>query len=134
MKYFVVNVSGFETYDPEWFFADDSWSNDDFKNALSESVEEALPKLLKGEGYICGHDVQEKIVPILEKRELKRLKPDLEVSLMGECIYRANESEFCNERPDVFSDDVWDKILKHNKMVDRKLYEDDSSFDAETED
>ena len=134
MKYFVVNVSGYEEYSPEWFSTDyDYWTNENFEAAVRCAVEEALPKLLEIQGYICGHEVLDAIVPLLQENGLKRLKPNLEISLKGECIYRDSECKYNDERPEVFSDNVWSEVLKHNAEVTQGLYDDDE-LDSETED
>jgi hypothetical protein len=116
--YYVLNVAGYETYYPIWFYVENC-SKTKYQRIVREAVNEVLPELLKDDGYIDGLDIMNLIIPILEREGLTKLNPDFEVSLNGECLYRRGKYQ----KPKVIPRDAWKQIVEHNEEVDKKLYE-----------
>ena len=113
MSYYVVNVSGYETYEPIWFESD--CSKIQFKKVVRECSEVALNKLMRKrrKDQIGGHDVLEVLVPLLEEKGFKKIVPDLEISLNGECYY----SKGCYEKPAIFSRKMWKQVVEFNQKI-----------------
>ena len=121
-KYYLISVTGFECYEPRYFRCD--CSKDEFKKAVAESMDEAIPSLMKRDGWITGHELLDKLVPIMVKKGFWYAKPDFEVDIKGECIYakREDNSEINDrERPEFISDESWNKIIEHNEKFREKL-------------
>jgi len=120
-KHYVISVTGYEDYRPVWFM-DSGEDEKDFEETVQAAMAAVLPELisLDNHGYICGYDLQDAIVPEIEKNGFIVVKPEVEIDLRGECLYR--EGEF--KKPDLMSNEDWHKILNHNDEIDKEVYED----------
>lgn len=67
---------------------------------------------------INGRDLQQDIIPLLESKGFKVVKPDIEISLSGECFYQ-KEDEPYNVPEAIFEED-WKKIIEHNEKRDEE--------------
>jgi len=116
-----LSVTGWETYIPAYF---DCPSKEEFEKAVSEAVKAVMPLLEEDEGFIDGHAIHTKVLPILCQK-FKYIQIEHEVDLKGECLYDDDyKDEYNNPRPGIVNDDVWDRIIKHNKKVHDELYKD----------
>jgi len=116
-----LSVSGWEGYSPVWFKSGKSKTA--FKRVVREAIHSSLPLLTKKDkwGYdlINGHDLKEKIVPILEEKGFERVNPDLEVGLNGDCIYNRGRGE----KPEIIARADWKTIVEHNEMTQKSHYD-----------
>ena len=115
MAYYVVNVSGYDEYNPTWFKVDNC-SKTKFKKIVRECIEIAIDKIMikTKNCFIGGEEVLDAIIPMLEKIGINRIVPDLEISLKGACYYYRGRWE----KPQVFSRNAWKKVLNHNERVE----------------
>lgn len=120
MNKFALNVSGYETYNPIWFEKD--CSKEDFELAVKEAIHECLPAIIKEDTFIDGDDLLRKSSMVLESKGFKIIKPEMEISLGGECYYNYS-SHTEDERPDAIFDDDWSAILENNKRVKMEMHE-----------
>lgn len=107
---YVISVTGYEDYDPHWFSC--NLSKEDFEAEASASVDKAIESLCDSGDYIDGYRILEKAIPILcGKKNISEVKPDHEFNIGGGCIYRRKE------KPEIFSEAAWDKIISHNNKI-----------------
>jgi hypothetical protein len=120
MKYYVLSLNDWEDYSPHWFAC--NCSKADFRKAVRETMAKAVSKLAlkKNERFINGYDLLEKVIPLLEKKGFKLLKPDYELQFYGMCFYSKSKEE---RRPTVIPLEAWKKILAHNDRIDKEMDE-----------
>lgn len=118
--YYVISVTGYETYQPHWFSC--NCSKTKFNEIVKQSIDEAMGKIGASEydSYIDGHSLLEFVIPILEEKGFKEIKIDHEIEIGGECLYRNNKTDIPTDHRWIFSSNVWRKILKHNKKIDKR--------------
>lgn len=126
--YYVVNVAGYETYSPHWFNC--NCSKEEFEKIVSESIDKAVDELVENEsdGYICGMNLMDHLLPILEKNGFKEIKIDHEISIGGECLYREKY-----DGQEIFLDKTWKKILKQNAKIHKDSHDEYKKEQAERE-
>jgi len=105
--YYLLSITGYETYVPHWFIC--SCSKKKFQVEVRKAIDRSIPSLMKDSSYIDGHDLLQKVIPILVQKDIRLTHPDFEISIEGECYYNRKD-----ERPKIFSDFAWEKISKHN--------------------
>jgi len=122
MSIYEINVKGYDCYIPVWFEKD--CTKEEFEVSIKESIHECLPDIFKENTYISGRELLDAIVVAMEKKGFKKMKPDMEISLHGECLYsdysdHGNLSD-CSEKPEAIFEKDWKAILKHNKEIDSR--------------
>jgi hypothetical protein len=103
-----ICVTGFETYDPALFETDDSVEK--FRTVVSEFIDQIV-KELDSESNYGGHDIKDRLVPMLIKHGYKEVIPNSVIDLKGECFYSNRHPQ---DKPDIISTKTWDKIIEHN--------------------
>jgi hypothetical protein len=93
--YYVLSVTGWETYEPHWFLC--SCSKTEFQKEVRKAIDRAVPFVIKNDSYINGRDLLEKVIPILVQKNIRPIRFDFEISVEGECYYKST-------RPKIFSD------------------------------
>lgn len=121
MALFSICVSGWEEYYPIWFSKD--CSVDEFRETVKKYVVDSCKSLCKGDNFIEGHKLIEKLIPMMKKNGFVVIKPELEIDLKGECIYDNFESEpECRDKPNIMDDETWKMVVKHNDKVREELH------------
>jgi hypothetical protein len=126
--YYVVNVAGYETYSPHWFNC--NCSKEEFEKIVSESIDKAVDELVENESdsSICGMNLMDHLLPILEKNGFKEIKIDHEISIGGECLYREKY-----DGQEIFLDKTWKKILNQNAKIHKDSHDEYKKEQAERE-
>jgi len=132
--YYVMSIVGFECYSPIWFKSE--LSKEEFEKACKVAAEKVILKAMDDPdtGYIDGHLIIGEWNPKHKKllrycmAELgfEMIEPTFEYSFIGECLYTKRDRK---EKPDMFSDELWDKILKHNQKIRDGLYKDEPFYE-----
>jgi len=108
--YYVIFVSGWEEYYPVWFKCD--LPQEKFEEQYKIALNKAIDKLCDtNDSYIDGHDLINEIIPYLESVNIKVFKCNKEYGLGGSIFY---DNRSVEDKPDLISDEYWDKIVKHN--------------------
>jgi hypothetical protein len=118
--YYVLSLCGWEEYSPVWF--ESSLSKKEFRKAVETVSKSIIEKALNNPelNFIDGHTIIDNYsvggLNILRKKMLKlgfkMIKPDHEISISGSCLYNKRD-----EKPAVYSDEDWQRILEHNQKV-----------------
>ena len=112
MALYVINVCGYETYEPVWFETD--YSKTKFKRTVRECIDVVVRRRMqKGDGFINGHNVLDDLVPVLETIGFRKVVPDLEISLNGECYYQKGR----HAKPQIFSRETWKQVVEYNQKL-----------------
>jgi len=114
--YYLLSVTGWETYEPHWFIC--SCSKKKFQVEVRKAIDKVIPSL-HNDDYIDGHDLLKKVIPILVQKDIHPINPDFEISVDGEVRYIDDYG-----RPKIFSDFAWKAISEHNKKRHDELYKD----------
>jgi len=115
-----VNVTGYESYELNLF--DSDLSRKEFAEVLINAYKAVMPGLLRGRSYIDGHKILDKVTAWLKRKGFKQIRADHVFNLHGECIYMRDRPE---DKPDFLSDDIWEKILEHNKRINNQDFRTD---------
>ena len=114
MSYYILSLNDYEDYSPHTFECD--CSQEAFKDAVIQATNHATDELtdkLEEGRLINGWDLLTVVVERLQSfNTFKLIKKDYEISIGGTCFYQKGD-----ERPEVFSDDSWNKVTAHNKRV-----------------
>ena len=125
--YYVINTAGYECYEPYWFCC--NCSQEEFKTEVLLATDKAVELLLKSDNYINGRDLLMAIIDVLSQKGFNYIRPDLEISVKGECYYNhSDDVPRVDERPDIISNDAWNKILGHNKKIHNEMYPDETTI------
>ncbi len=132
--YYVMSIVGYECYSPVWFKS--KRSKEEFEKACKIAAEKVILKAMSSDdmGYIDGHTIvgfwNPKHKAILKKCMSKlgfeMIEPVFEYSFIGECLYTKSDRK---EKPDMFSNELWDKILEHNQKVRDYVYKDEPLYE-----
>lgn len=125
--YYIISIGGYEAYSPHWFGCD--CSKEEFDKIVRDSIGKAVDELIEKEpdDFIDGYDLMQYLLPILEKQGFVGIKKDHEIDIGGECLYSEQGRE------EIFSDDIWRKILKQNAKVHDDMHDDTMNQIAEQE-
>ncbi len=129
-----MSIVGFECYCPVWFKSE--LSKKEFEKACKIAAEKVILKAMDDPdmGYIDGHIIvgswnpKHKIIlkKCMAKLGFEMIEPAFEYSFLGECLYSKRDRE---EKPDMFSNELWDKILQHNQKVRDEVYKDEPLYE-----
>lgn len=120
MNHYVLSIKGNEWYTQIWFLADKS--KDEFRDIVSELTEMVMPEIFAEGSYIGGHEIMDRILPLMEKEGFQILKPELEIDLRGEIFYSPSRNDI-DRKPDFMSDQLWSQILEHNQKVHDRVFD-----------
>lgn len=117
MGIFSICVSGWEEYMPVWFRGD--FSVEEFTEKSREAIRKAIDIVIleNNNSYVSGHDIIDVISPIMESFGFERTAPEIEIDIEGECLYTDRTD---GKRPKIFDDEMWNKIISHNKKIDEQ--------------
>jgi len=113
-RLFELNVTGWTSYVP--YFFEKACYKKDFEKAVQEAIKSKLSSITKEGRYISGHSLLEAVAPALEEQGFRRVRPDYEIGLDGDCIY-------CGEgkRPKIIDKETWDRIVSYNTKMQKRL-------------
>ena len=123
MSIYVLSLSDWEDYKPYWFDCD--CSKEEFGKAVEGAIDFAIHFLVdikKEDGFIDGYDLLDVVVPRLQEfNGYKLISPDHEVRIHGMCYYRDDKHDR-EDKPNVFSNEAWDKVVQHNEKITEEMY------------
>lgn len=112
MYFYELNNASYCEYKPYILYSETK--RDDFQNLVEECFEKAYNTLHeKFDSYLNGDDFIEEVLLELEKYGLNRIKIEKAVTMGGEVIYGFSSYD----KPDVIKQEIWDKIVEHNKKI-----------------
>jgi hypothetical protein len=111
LHFYVLDTRGYESYEPHWFLC--NCSKEKFEKEVSLTIDEVMLSFPKEEGFINGTDLLSRVIPLLSKK-FQYLKPEHEVTVLGECLY---SNRYKEKRPPIISPKSWNKIIRHNNKV-----------------
>ena len=125
MALFALCVSGYEEYRPIWFRKD--CTVDEFKKCSEEAISRAVRNIAKASsfedksfGYIDGNKILDAIIPLMKEIGFELVRPEIEIDLRGECLYRDKK----DGKPEIIDDETWKLIIKNNAAVHKELHKD----------
>lgn len=133
MYYYEMSWSWHDDYIPFTLCNEKYFDNEEFKKIVDESVKTAYEKLLTEEnkkekqvkdyiGFCRWNEISDIIIEDLKKYGFEKLKIASAVDYFGLFILEDYDLEAGNKSiKDVFKDELIDKIIKHNKIVGRKI-------------
>ena len=116
MYFYELNNASYCEYKP--FILYSETKRDDFSELVEKCFEKAYNTLhgkLDIESYLNADDFIDEVLLELEKNGIYKIKIEKVVSLGSAIIYGKNF-----EKPDVIKQEIWDKIVKHNKNIERQ--------------
>ena len=125
--YYVMSVTGYESYHPVWFESDKSTK--EFKVAVKYVSQVMIERKLRDpktsflSAYdITGNDYDKEtttlLATLMSPLGFELIEPVHEVTLYGDNILSEYDRK---DKPDMFSDELWDKILRHNDNVRHQI-------------
>ena len=118
MNIYIVSLTGWETYVPVYFEAD--CSPEEFKQKVQSAINKVMPSVFetRSDWTIGGNDIYEPVLVELQKdKTIKKICSNGEFCI-PEHAYDSRRT-YC-EKPDILSEPLWEKIIKHNKKCNAK--------------
>ena len=128
-----MSVNGYESYHPVWFKSDKS--KEEFEAAVKYVSQVMIEQKLRdpeasfiSSYHITGSDYDNETVMLLKNLMLslgfELIESEHEVRLLGDNILSKYDRK---DRPEMFSDEFWDRILKHNDNIRHQIYKEDEN-------
>lgn len=112
MYFYELNNASYCEYKP--FILYSEVKRDYFQDIVEECFEKAYNTLHeKFDSYLNGDDFIEEVLLELEEYGLRRIKIEKAITMGGAVIYGFDSQD----KPDVIKQEIWDKIVEHNKKI-----------------
>ena len=121
MYFYELNNASYCEYKP--FILYSETKRDDFSELVEKCFEKAYNTLhekfdnLDDLDYLNADNFIDEVLLELEKYGMHKIKIEKAVSLGAAIIYGQNF-----DKPDVIKQEIWDKIVDHNKKVSKRHY------------